>query len=77
MEEGKVYPCVPVNWLWMPKPLRKAIGYVTMCLFAWTFFSPLVGIALLVPAVWRTFPILASFSAIILVGSFLLPDKEW
>eukprot|EP01031_Cornospumella_fuschlensis_P039267 gene39267-47788_t len=76
-EEAKLYPCVPANWLWLPRPLRIAFGYLTMCLFAWTFFSPLFCLALLVPWVWKTFPRLALGSAILLVVSYLVPMKEW
>ncbi|RYZ15584.1 MAG: hypothetical protein EOO70_06500 [Myxococcaceae bacterium] len=76
-EEAKLYLCVPADWLWMPRPLRLVLGYVTMCLFAWTFFSPLLCLALLVPWVWRTFPRLALGSAILLVASLLMPMKEW
>lgn len=74
---AKLYPCVPVDWLWMPKPVRKVVGYVTMVLFAWTFFSPLLFIVLLVPAVWRSCPIMAGSCLALLILSFVTPQKEW
>lgn len=31
--KAALYPCVPTEWLWMPKPLRMVLGYLTMVLF--------------------------------------------
>lgn len=34
-----IYFCKPESFLWIPKPIRKIIGYVSMTLFAFTFFT--------------------------------------
>lgn len=72
-----LYPAVPVDWLWMPKPLRKGLGYLTMVLFAWTFFSPLMIVLLVIPYMWRHFPLFTAFQGALLALSFLIPLREW
>jgi hypothetical protein len=73
----QLFRCVPTAFLWMPKPLRIALGWITVVLFALSFFSPLGAMMLLIPAVWRNFPGIAAFYAIALVLSCVMPLKEW
>ena len=75
--DAKLYKCEPVEFLWMPKPLRKMCGWIIVTLFATSFLSIPLSCILLVPAVWRNAPISASVYLGLLVISMLLPMKEW
>ena len=75
--EKKLIPAVPIDWLWMPKPIRYVVAWITIVLFALSFFSPLFAMILLVPWVWRTFPLFAGLFSVSLILSFIIPPKEW
>lgn len=75
--EAKLFTAVPQDWLWMPKPIRRIVGWITIVLFALSFFSLLFAMLLLIPAVWRNYPVLAGSYAVALALSYLLPMREW
>jgi hypothetical protein len=72
-----LYKCVASDWLWLPKPLRLALGWTVVVAFSLSFLSIPFSCFLLIPYVWRTFPIFAGLYLLALIGSFLLPLKEW
>jgi hypothetical protein len=76
-DSAELYQCVPVDWLWLPRPLRLALGWMIIILFSLSFLSIPISLFLLIPAVWRTFPMIASSYLIALIASFLFPLKEW
>lgn len=73
----QLYPCHPVDWLWLPRPFRLAIGWTIVILFSLSFLSLPLTLILLIPAVWRTFPISASLYLLAFIMSYILPLKEW
>lgn len=75
--EAVLYKCVPVDWMWVPKPVRKIVGWITIVLFALSFFSPLFAMILLIPRVWYSVPVFAVTFFLSLVASFLAPQREW
>jgi hypothetical protein len=72
-----LYKCVASDWLWLPKPLRLTLGWIIVILFSLSFLSIPFSCLLLIPFIWRNFPTLAGFYLFALIGSFLLPLKEW
>lgn len=72
----QLYRCEPEYWLWMPKPVRIALGWVFASLFSLSFLSIPMALVLLIPAVWRNAPIGASLFLALLVLSVLAPAKE-
>jgi MFS family permease len=76
-EPSKLIPAVPVNWLWLPKPLRIALGWVTLTVFALSFLSPIFALILLVPGFWRSCPFTAGIFLTSLILSFVIKPKEW
>lgn len=74
---GKLYRAVPVNWLWLPKPIRMALGWIYLVIFSLCFFSLVFALILLVPAFWRRYPLFAAGFAVSLIISLMLPAREW
>lgn len=72
-----IYPCVPEKWLWIPKPIRKALGWTYLVAFSLSFMSPLGGIVFLIPQAWIHFPILTTSWLSLYILSFTIPPKEW
>jgi hypothetical protein len=52
-------PTVPVDWLWMPKPLRLTLAWVSLTLFSASFYALPACVVLLFPMTWRYAPKLA------------------
>jgi len=75
--EPKIYRCVPEAWLWLPKPARLVLAWITIIAFSLSFFSPIGAMLLAFPWFWKNFPILSACYAIALVISFLIPLREW
>lgn len=73
----RLYPCVPEAWLWMPKPLRTALAWITMVLFSASFL--VVPIAIVgVPLLWALVsPRVAMGAIAFLTISFFYPQREW
>lgn len=76
-KEAKLYKCVPVDWLWMPKLIRHAVGMVTMIMFACTFLSAIFIPLFFIPAVWRFSPTACTVVVASFVISMMLPSREW
>lgn len=74
---GTLQKCVPEYWLWMPKPLRFILGWITITIFSLSFLIVPICSFLLVPAMWRNFPYCCSSWVALLVISMLAPQKEW
>ncbi len=72
-----LYKCEPVDWLWLPRPIRISLAYITTTLFSLTFFSIPFSACFLLPMTWRKFPILSTIYVGSLILSMLLPLKEW
>jgi hypothetical protein len=74
---AKLYVCAPVDWVWMPKALRTIIGWITIMIFALSFFSlPILGL-LLFPATWTIAPYTATAYLSMSIISMLIPPREW
>lgn len=73
----KLHKAVPVDWLWMPKPLRVALGWATLIWFTLLFFSAPSFLLLLIPFFWRGYMFYFS-SAYLTAGiiSLLTPEYE-
>jgi hypothetical protein len=74
--EIKLYKCVPEAWLWMPKPARLAIGWITAVLFSASFLIVPISIVGL-PLLWSLSPTASIACAVLLTLSMLLPQTEW
>ena len=74
--EIKLYKCIPEAWLWMPKPARLALGWITAVLFSTTFLIVPVSIVGL-PLLWSLSPTASITCASLLAISMLLPQTEW
>jgi hypothetical protein len=75
--EAVLYKCEPVEFLWMPKPIRKMCGWIIVTVFATSFLSIPLSCILLIPAIWRNAPVCASIYLASLVISMAMPMKEW
>ena len=76
-KEAKLYKCVPIDWLWMPKPIRNVVAMTTMIMFAGTFMSGMFIPLFFIPAVWRYAPNFCTVTAASFVISMMLPAREW
>ena len=72
-----LYECVPVNWLWLPAPLRKILGHIVVTTFSLTFLSVPISLIFVTPYMLRNYPIICGVYLSSLVMSMLLPLKEW
>ncbi len=76
-KEKKLFKPEPVYWLWLPKPMRLILAYITITLFALSFYALPAAFLLVFPWTWRTFPLASSLYAISLIISYILPPREW
>ena len=76
-QDESLYPCVPIDWLWLPKPFRRFLAWTTIMLFCLSFFSIPISFFLFVPIVWTTVPMIATVYALTVFLSLILPPKEW
>lgn len=72
-----LYKCEPINWLFLPKFARKSLAWLTITGFSLTFFSPALFFVLLVPSLWKRYPLVQGSIATSLALSYLLPLREW
>jgi hypothetical protein len=72
-----LYECVPVNWLWLPAPFRKVLGYSIVTLFSLSFLSVPISLVFVTPYMLRNYPIVCGLYLSSLVMSMLVPLKEW
>jgi len=75
--EAVLYKAVPVHWLHLPKFVRSILGWTTVLLFGFSFFTIPLCVVFLIPYVWRTAPITSGVCLGSVVLSMLLPLKEW
>ena len=74
---AKLYTCTPVDWVGVPKPVRYVLGWITIMIFALSFFSiPMLGM-LLLPATWKYAPVTAASYLALSIISMLIPPREW
>ncbi len=68
---------VPIDWLWLPKPLRLILGWALLIWFTLLFFSIPSFFLLLIPYFWRGNMFYFS-SAYLVAGivSLLIPEYE-
>ena len=76
-KNATLYKCEPVDWLWIPKPLRTVIAMITLTLFACCFLVIPFSCIFLIPAVWRYAPICSTIYVCSVVLSMILPIREW
>lgn len=76
-EGTTLHKCVPEHWLWMPKAIRKSFGWLTICIFSFSFFSPILVVPVCIPALWKNVPWIPATILASLVASFVLPLREW
>ena len=72
-----LYPCEPVYWKSVPKPVRYVLGWVTIIGFALSFTLPLFLGLLILPPLWRLAPYLCGGFVAVVIISMLVPMKEW
>lgn len=71
-----LYKCVPVSWLWMPRPIRLLLAWITAVFFSTTFLIvPIMTVVL--PVLWFTNRTAALICVALLTVSMLTPMKEW
>jgi 2-acylglycerol O-acyltransferase 2 len=54
-----------------------ALGWLTICGFSFTFFSPVLFFVLMIPYLWKRFPWIQISIAMSLALSYLMPLREW
>lgn len=72
-----LYECVPVNWLWLPAPLRKVLGHAIVIVFSLSFLSVPISFIFLTPYMLRNYPIVCGVYLSSMIMSMLVPLKEW
>jgi hypothetical protein len=72
----ELHPTVPVDFLWIPRPIRKFVGYVTMTAFACSFLVIPVS-AIVLPLAFSSAPVLCGMWIASIFLSMLLPQTEW
>jgi hypothetical protein len=73
----QLYKCVPVDWLWLPKPYRTALGWISLVIFAISFLSVPIAMLLLLPVTWRLVPYFCTGFLALVFGSMVWPTIEW
>ena len=76
-KKAELFKCEPVDWLWMPKPIRNIVAVITLTLFACAFLAVPFTFLFFIPAVWRFAPVFSSIYVGSVILSMLLPPKEW
>lgn len=72
-----LYKCEPVDWMGIPKSVRKALGITSMSAFAMCFYiGPLMGI-FLIPYVWKVAPVTTGGLLLVIAITYVMPPKEW
>ena len=72
-----LYSCKPDDWVWLPKPIRIILGWVSLCLFTLTFLSIPISIILILTAYLKITPIISAVWFTLVFISMLSPAKEW
>lgn len=77
-ENPTLHPCIPQDFLWLPKPLRKVFGIITILIFVWSFLTiPTTIIFTLFLLRYRQLSTIASVLYGSLILSLLFPMREW
>lgn len=76
-EVPKLVPCVTSSFLWMPKPMRKALAWISVVGFTLSFASPLFVVPLFFPSFWKNYPKIAIGMVCTYTASFIVPLREW
>lgn len=72
-----LYPCIPIDWLWLPKYIRLLLAWFIVISFSLSFFSIPFSCILLLPYVWRYYPLISLIYLLLLIISLIWPVKEW
>ena len=76
--EPDLFKCEPDSWRWMHPTARYALGWTYLVLFSASFLLlPVSGVILMVPYVWRNYPLTALSFLSLLVISTRVPTREW
>ena len=75
--EPQLYECVPVNWLWLPKPFRLVLGHLLVTAFSLSFLSIPISLIFVTPYMLKNYPIICGLYLSALVMSMLVPLTEW
>lgn len=75
--DATLHECVPVNWLWLPKPIRLVLGHLVVTFFSLTFLSVPISLIFITPYMLRNYPIVCGVFLASLVMSMMVPLKEW
>ena len=78
-KKSVLYKCEPVSWANVPRPVRTALAYITVCLFSLCFLAvPILLLLLADLATFQLVPLSVSLSFIVCVAiSLILPVREW
>lgn len=75
--DAPLFECVPVNWLWLPKPFRLLLGHLIVITFSLSFLSVPICLIFITPYMLRNHPIACGIVLASLVMSMVMPLKEW
>ena len=73
----ELYPCVPIDWMWLPKSWRINLGSAYMTLFALSFLSVPISLLLVFPFMWRYLPYFCTGWVAMVFVSMCWPKIEW
>ena len=76
MSEPKIFKCVPVDFLFIPKPYRIMLGKILIAVFGLLFLTPALGFAFFLIPFIGFHPIL-QLILISFIISFIIPYREW
>lgn len=77
-EEVKLFECEPQNWKWMHPNFRFLLGWWYLIVFSMSFLLvPTSCLFLMMPWVWRTYPLHALVFIMFLIMMARAPTREW
>lgn len=76
-EDPPLYKCIPIDWLWLPKPIRLLFAWLIVISFSLSFFSIPFSCILFIPYLWKYYPLTSFIYLILLLLSLIWPAKEW
>ena len=78
VETAELFKCEPDNWKWMHPRIRHIVGWIFLILFSMSFLLvPVSGLILMIPWIWRYYPITAGVYVIVLILLSIAPTREW
>ena len=77
-KEVLLFECEPDSWKWMHPNLRHLLGWLYLIAFSMSFLLvPVSSLLLMIPWVWRTYPVHAAVFLLFLITMTKVPTREW